>query len=161
MDADRSAARAVADTAAGLILASVEVTAPLERAFRALATSEIVAWWVRPGIFDTREWQAELRAGGLWLASGVGAAGPYSLEGRFVEVDPPRRLVHTWHPAGTDAPTTTVTYTLEAIGARTRITLRHEGFTAADACVNTALGWETSFARLAELLARESAQPPA
>jgi uncharacterized protein YndB with AHSA1/START domain len=49
-------ARAVADLAEGLILASVEVATAPERVFQALASKEITEWWVRPGVFDTREW---------------------------------------------------------------------------------------------------------
>ncbi len=51
----QSRARAVADLAEGEILASVEIAAPPERVFRALASKEIVDWWVRPGVFNTTE----------------------------------------------------------------------------------------------------------
>jgi uncharacterized protein YndB with AHSA1/START domain len=59
-------ARAVADVAEGLVLASVEVAAAPERVFQALASKEITDWWVRPGVFDTREWTGDVRrvAGG-------------------------------------------------------------------------------------------------
>src|SRR5438105_10764934 len=121
-------ARAVADLSEGLILASVELPAPLERVFQALASEDVRRWWVRPGVFDTREWSADLREGGRWRASGVGGGKPYVLEGEFLEVDPPRRLVHTWRAAGAPvAAATTVTYALEAVGDGTRITLRHSG----------------------------------
>ena len=52
-------ARAVADLAEGEILASVEVAAAPERVFRALASQDIVNWWVRPSVFDTREWAGD------------------------------------------------------------------------------------------------------
>jgi uncharacterized protein YndB with AHSA1/START domain len=48
-----SPGRAVADLAEGYILASVEIAARPERVFRALASDEIVDWWVRPGVFHT------------------------------------------------------------------------------------------------------------
>jgi len=156
-------ARAVADTADGLLLASVEVAAPPERVFRALASREVVGWWIRPGAFDTREWTGDLRVGGPWRASGVARGNPYGLEGEFLEVDPPRRLVHTWHVVGTPGPTTTVTYLVEPLGGGTRVTLRHEGFASSEVCINTCIGWEMSFARLAEILASEfvaSEAPP-
>jgi hypothetical protein len=47
---------------------------------------------------------------------------------------------------------TTVSYELEPTASGTRITLRHEGFASPQACTNTAIGWETSFERLKELL---------
>jgi uncharacterized protein YndB with AHSA1/START domain len=150
-----SSVRAVADLAEGNILASVELAAPPERVFRALASREILDWWVRPGVFGTREWTGDVRVGGRWGASGVGGGRPYAFEGEFLEIDPPRKLVHTWRGVGAPGAPTTVTYVLEPLGGGTRITLRHSGFTSRETCNNTAIGWETSFERLAEILAQE------
>jgi hypothetical protein len=69
-------ARAVADLREGLILASVEVAASPEGVCRALASNEITHWWVRPGVFDTREWTGDVRAGGRWRASGMTRGDP-------------------------------------------------------------------------------------
>ena len=147
-----STARAVADLSEGLILATVEIKASPERVFRALASKEIIEWWVRPGVFDTREWTGDLRVGGRWEASGVGKTGPYSLEGEFLEIDPPRRLVHTWHPVGAPAAaTSTVTYMLEPSEGGTRITLRQSGILSRDSSLGIGAGWETSFQKLEEL----------
>lgn len=143
----------MADVHAGLVLATVGVAAPPERVFEALASHEIVDWWVRPGVFDTREWTGDVRPGGAWEATGIGRGKPYALAGEFVDVDPPRRLVHTWRLVGATGGVTTVTYLLQPIDTGTRLTLRHTGFTAAAGCIDTAIGWETSFQRLAELLA--------
>jgi uncharacterized protein YndB with AHSA1/START domain len=154
----QSRARAAADLAEGCILASVEVGAPPERVFRALASNEVVSWWVRPGVFDTRKWDGDVRPGGRWQASGIGGGKPYALEGEFLEVDPARRLVHSWHGVGAPGAPTTVTYVLEPFDGGTRVTLRHSGFTSREVCANTCIGWETSFERLAELLARPSRQ---
>ena len=152
---ENSRARAVADTAERYLLASVEIVAPPERVFHALASNEVVDWWVRPGVFDTREWTGDVRVGGRWRGSGVFKDRPYVLEGEFLEVDPPRKLAHTWHPGGAPGASTTVTYLLEPRDRGTRITLRHSGFALSEACINTAIGWETSFERLAEILAPE------
>jgi uncharacterized protein YndB with AHSA1/START domain len=157
-DLENPRARAVADLAEGLILASVAVAAPPERVFRALASKEVVDWWVRPGVFDTREWAGDVGVGGRWRASGIGRSRPYVLEGQFVEVEPPRRLAHTWHAVGAPGALTTVTYLLDAVHNGTRITLRHSGFVSREACDNTAIGWETSLERLADFLAPE--RPP-
>src|SRR5262245_2233883 len=147
-----SRARAVADLARGEILASVEVAAPPERVFQALTSDEVLDWWVRPGVFDTTERAGDVRVGGRWQASGTGNGRPYTLEGEFLEVEPPRKLVHTWHPVGAPVAPSTVTYLLEQLDGGTRITLRHAGFTTSEPCANTCIGWETSFERLAELL---------
>ena len=154
---ESSRARAVADHE-GRILASVEIAAPPERVFHALTTKEIVDWWVRPGVFDTKKWSGDVRVGGRWRASGHAHGQPYVLEGEFLEVDPPRKLVHTWQRAGAPGQRLIVTYLLEALDGGTRITLRHEGFVALEPCTGACIGWETSFEHLAELV---SGQPVA
>jgi uncharacterized protein YndB with AHSA1/START domain len=146
-------ARAVADLEERTILASVELAASPERVFRALSSPEITNWWVRSGVFDTRTWTGDVRPGGAWRASGVARGKDYELEGEFLEVGPSRRLVHTWKAVDPPGATTTVTYLLEQIDAGTRVTLRHSGFDSPAVCTNTAIGWETSFERLAEILA--------
>jgi uncharacterized protein YndB with AHSA1/START domain len=148
-------ARAVADLAEGHLLASVEIAAAAERVFRALASEEITKWWVRPGVFDTREWAGSVRIGGRWRAAGMTRGEPYVQEGEFLEIESPRRLVHTWEGAGTPAQPSTVTYLLERVDGGTRLTLRHTGFVSRDRCQAFAIGWETSFERLAEILAPE------
>jgi len=119
----RDAARAVADVVEGELLASVEIPATPERVFRALASKEVTQWWVRPGVFDTREWTGDVRAGGHWGASGLARGNPYALEGEFTTVDPPRKLVHTWIAVGEPGWPMTVTYHLEKIDVGTRIKL--------------------------------------
>jgi uncharacterized protein YndB with AHSA1/START domain len=148
-------ARAVADLAEGLVLASVDVAAAPQRVFQALASKEITEWWVRPGVFDTREWTGDVRRGGRWRASGMTRGEPYVQEGEFLEVESPRRLVHTWERAGKPGVASTVTYLVEPIDGRTRVTLRHQGFASRDMCSAFAIGWETSLERLAEILAPE------
>ena len=145
-------ARAVADPAERDLLAGVVVAVSPERAFRALASEEITHWWVRPGVFDTREWTGEVRRGGRWRAAGMSRGQPYAQGGEFVEVDAPQRLVHTWDGVGPAGAPSTLRYLLEPVAGGTRITLRQSGFASREACDNFAIGWETSFERLAELL---------
>ena len=149
-------ARAVADFAEGYILASVEVMAPPERVFRALSSNEIIDWWVRPGVFNTTEWTGEAQVGGHWRASGEARGRPYVLEGKFLEFDPPRKLVFTWHGPGASDMATTVTYLLEGVDGGTRVTLRHAGLASRESCIGTCLGWESSFERLAEIIAAKA-----
>lgn len=152
MNIDLSRARAVADLAEGLVLATVEIAAPPERVFRALASEEIVNWWVNPGVFDTREWAGDVRVGGRWQASGVARGQPYTLEGEFLEVDPPRKLVHTWHRVGAPGAPSTVSYLLDPVDGGTRITLRHWDIPAPEFTAANCAGWETSFEQLARHL---------
>ena len=152
---DDSRARAVADLSEGFILASVEVAAAPERVFLALASKEICQWWVRPGVFDTRGWTGDVRAGGRWRASGMTRGEPYVQEGEFLQVESPRWLVHTWEGAGKTGAASTVSYCVEPIDGRTRVTLRHLGFASRQMCSAFAIGWETSLERLAEILSPE------
>jgi uncharacterized protein YndB with AHSA1/START domain len=145
-------ARSVADLAEGYVLASVEIAAAPERVFRALASEEITAWWVRPGVFDTREWAGTVRVGGRWRVAGMTRGEPYVQEGEFLEIESPRKLAHTWEGLGTTAGPSTVTYMLERMDGGTRVTLRHMGFASRDRCQAFAIGWETSLERLAEIL---------
>jgi uncharacterized protein YndB with AHSA1/START domain len=149
-----AAPRAAADLDAGFILATVEVLGRPERVFEALTSPEVTRWWMRPGVFDTRTWEGDASVGGRWRATGVGPAGPYTLDGEFLEVEPPRRLVQTWNDPQWPRSASTFSYDLTPTPSGTRITLRHEGgFALPVICANTCLGWESSFARLAELFA--------
>ena len=151
-------ASAVADLARGEILAAVELGAAPDRVFRALASPEITKWWVRPGVFDTREWSGNLRVGGRWRAAGMTRGQPYVQEGAFVEIESPRRLVHTWESAANPGSASTVTYQLDLVPGGTRLTLRHSGFASRDVCDAFAIGWQTSFDRLAEVLAADGSE---
>jgi uncharacterized protein YndB with AHSA1/START domain len=150
---EKSRARAVAELGDDTVLARVEIAALPERVFRALASAEICQWWVRPGVFDTREWEGDVRVGGRWRASGIGNGRPYVLEGEFLEVDPPRKLVHTWQAAGALGAPSTVSYLLEPVVGGTRLTLRHSGITGTQILANIGTGWETSLDKLAEIMA--------
>jgi uncharacterized protein YndB with AHSA1/START domain len=140
----RSAARAVADFEQGTILASVEIAAPPERVFRALTSQELVEWWGAEGVYQTKEWSADLRVGGRWRATGVTADGkPYVVDGEFIEVDPPRKLVQTWNPDWDGGHVTRLTYRLEPIPDGTRVTVKHEGFQSrAESIASHTEGWE-------------------
>jgi uncharacterized protein YndB with AHSA1/START domain len=137
-----SKARSVADFTDGKIVATVEIEAPPERVFRALASEEIVHWWGADGIYKTTEWTGDVRPGGHWRASGIEADGKrFAVEGEYLETDPPHKLVHTWKPTWDPGSATTVTYRLEAIEGGTRVTLHHSGFTSRESCANHTDGW--------------------
>jgi len=151
-----SRVHAVVDAATGHIVVSVELAATPERTFRAISSKDITRWWVRPGVFDTREWSGDLRVGGRWHTSGMMRGQPYTLEGAFLEIDAPNKLVHTWEGAGNAASPSTVSYVLEPLDDGTRLTLRHSGLASPDVSSRFATGWETSLERLVEILAAES-----
>lgn len=153
-----STVRAVADLGEGLVLATVEVAGPPDRAFQALTSDEIVGWWVRQGVFDTREWSGDVQVGGRLESFGLVMCRPYSLHGEYEAIERPNRLVHTYQRGDVpDDAVSTVSYVLDPTESGTRITLRHWGFSSPEVCTNNCVGWETSFARLADLLSGEAA----
>ena len=152
-DHKSTTARAVTHADTRSLEASVELAASPERVFHALSSSEVTDWWVRPGVFDTREWTADVRPGGRWRASGVSRGQPYVAGGDIVEVDAPRKLVHTWDGIGAPAAPSTLTYELQRVPNGTRLVLRQTGFASEMACREFAAGWQTSFERLEQMFA--------
>jgi uncharacterized protein YndB with AHSA1/START domain len=71
-------------------------------------------------------------------------------EGRFVEVDPPRRIVFTWgwrdHPVAPGS--TRVEVTFEAVDGGTRVVLQHSGLPDAAQVDQHRQGWELYLGRL-------------
>jgi uncharacterized protein YndB with AHSA1/START domain/uncharacterized protein YciI len=155
----RDKARAVADLTEGTIVATVEIEAPAARIFRALTTGEeITRWWGSPETYQTTEWSGDVRPGGRWHAEGVAADGSkFSVEGEFVEVDPPRKLVQTWKPEWDGGNVTKLTIRLDPIAGGTRLTLWHSGFSGRpDSCRGHGEGWE----RVLAWLDRHVVAPP-
>ncbi|MBV8638828.1 MAG: SRPBCC domain-containing protein [Candidatus Eremiobacteraeota bacterium] len=130
---------------------AAELPASPERVFRALTSDEIVRWWVRAGVFDTREWTGDVRPGGMWHASGMARGNPYTLDGEYLEVDAPKKLVHTWQLNGMPL-VTTVTYELQRTERGTQLTVRHAGCSSEEAREINRTGWETSIDALRRLL---------
>jgi hypothetical protein len=56
--------RAVADAAAGIIIAVADIDGPPERVFDALTTDEVVKWWKNPELYRTAEFNADRRVCG-------------------------------------------------------------------------------------------------
>ena len=140
----RGNARAIADVTGGLVLATVEIAAPVERVFRALTTDEITKWWGSSDTYRTTGWSSKLEVGGSWKASGVGKDGSeFSVGGEYLEIDPPQKIVQTWKPDWEEGAATKLTYRLERIETGTRVTVRHEGFgDRVESCRSHANGWE-------------------
>lgn len=106
--------------------------------------SELAAWWGSDDMYRTSDWKLDLRSGGKWSARAQGADGTaMTLDGEFLEVDPPRRLVFTWRPSWDGYAVTTVRYDLEPTAAGTRVRVTHSGFGDRDmAAAGTGEGWK-------------------
>jgi uncharacterized protein YndB with AHSA1/START domain len=108
-------------------------------------------------MYRITEWKADLRPGGKWSSVGVEADGTsFRVDGEYLEVDPPRLLVHTWIPSfssipqygsamGTLAAARTWLATARATkdGDRDAVKMRHSGFAGnAKSAGEHRKGWE-------------------
>jgi uncharacterized protein YndB with AHSA1/START domain len=128
----------------GVITASIEIAAPPEAVFRAISSPEITQWWGADDMYRVVKWVGDVRPGGTWQADTAAAGGGPEMivRGKFLVVDPPRVLEHTWEPSWEDFLSTTVRYTLTPTPTGTRVDVRHSGFAAAAAAgQDHAEGW--------------------
>jgi uncharacterized protein YndB with AHSA1/START domain len=91
------------------VIAEIFIAAPPARVFQAISDpSQLPKWWGQSDMYNVTKATMDVRPGGKWRSDGVGADGkPFYVEGEYLEVDPPRLLVHTWR-GSYDAPQETV-----------------------------------------------------
>ena len=120
------------------------IAAPPERVFQAITDpAQTSQWWGQKGMYRITGGHSDVRPGGKWRSEGVGADGKkFSVDGEYLEVDPPRLLVHTWNPSYKEHPKqTTVRWELEPrsvhglqqtgphkMGTETAVKIEHSGF---------------------------------
>lgn len=90
------------------VIAEVFIAAPPARVFQAISDpTQLPKWWGQPGLYHVTKSTMDVRPGGKWRSDGIGADGKaFYVEGEYLEVDPPRLLVHTW--TGSYSPEKTV-----------------------------------------------------
>ena len=143
------------------VIAEIFIAAPPARVFQAISDpTQLPRWWGQDGLYRVTKSTMDLRPGGKWRSDGRGADGTeFYVEGEYLEVDPPRRLVHTWIASYMRSLKTVVYWDLEPqsvhnlhpngprkAGTGTLVKLRHEGFAGApQAAVNHGEGWKRVF----------------
>jgi uncharacterized protein YndB with AHSA1/START domain len=97
--------------------------------------------------------ELDARAGGTYRVAVVPG---HTASGEFVEVDPPRRLVHTWgwepgEEGANPVPpgSSTIEYELIPEGNGTKLRFTHRGLPTKEAGESHEHGWDHYFARLA------------
>jgi uncharacterized protein YndB with AHSA1/START domain len=150
------------------------IAAPPARVFQAITDpKEMPRWWGAAGLYHITEWKADLRVGGKWSSDGVGADGKkFRVEGEYLEIDPPRLLVHTWFHDWGNPWRTVVRWELEPhtvhglhpdgphrAGTGTMVRIRHQGFAGHLASAREhsegwkrVLGWLAAFAEKGETI---------
>jgi uncharacterized protein YndB with AHSA1/START domain len=126
------------------ILAEIFIAAPPARVFEAIADpKQLTQWWGQKGTFKVLQSKYDLRPGGRWSYEGVGPNDtPFHMEGKYLEVDPPRLLVQTRKADWVGNFETIVRWELEPrdvhglhgsgthkVGTGTLVKVRHSGFT--------------------------------
>ncbi|MCW2886082.1 MAG: hypothetical protein JWL58_2944 [Streptosporangiaceae bacterium] len=120
---------------------SIDIAAPPDVVFAHLVTAEGMLAWMGQ--------HAELQPapGGAFAVDINGSP----IRGRYLEVDPPHRVVVSWGVAGSDdhpPGSSRVEFTLTATGTGTRLDLVHSGLPPSRAPLH-AEGWKHFLARLA------------
>jgi len=126
-----------------VVIVEVFIAAPPARVFEAITDSnQTPQWWGQQGNYRITEWQADLRPGGKWSSVGANSDGTsIRVDGEYIEVDPPRLLVHTWNAPWCGNLETVVRWELEPTnvhglhpsgpkraGTGTLLRIRHQGF---------------------------------
>lgn len=122
----------------------IQIAAPPARVFAAVTDPrQVPQWWGQQGMYRITHWKNDLRPGGKWRSEGSGGDGkPFHVEGEYLEVDPPRLLVHTWNPSYRELPTTVVRWELQVHNGGTLLKLSHSGFAGhAEAARDHSQGW--------------------
>lgn len=140
------------------VVVELFIAAPPARVFQAITDpTQTSQWWGQKGMYRITEAKTDLRPGGQWASHGVGEDGkPFGVEGEYLEIDPPRLLVHTWKPSYSDLRNTVVRWELEArdahglhhqsphrLGTGTLVRVRHSGFAGnTESCKAHGEGWK-------------------
>jgi uncharacterized protein YndB with AHSA1/START domain len=144
------------DQAGGWVLElKCVLAAPRERIFRTLTEpAELVTWWGPHG-FTTPEAELNLNVGGSYrLAMQPPEGDLFHLSGEFLEIDPPSRLVYTfhWEEPDPDDRETIVMLSLAAVGNATEVTLTQGEFATEARLALHRSGWTDSFEKLREFV---------
>jgi uncharacterized protein YndB with AHSA1/START domain len=148
----------------GTVAARTDTTLRLRRRFEA-SPERVFAAWTRPGAlrlwwcpagWHPTEIEVDLRLEGTYRLSMSrgGDACQVAVHGRFLEIQPGRKLVYTWRWDGAfpHMPETTVTVEFQAVAGGTEIRLRQEAL-AMPFCVQHLSGWLAALNRLTRIVA--------
>jgi len=154
------------------VIAEIFIAAPPARVFQAISDpTQLPRWWGQGGLYRVTKSTMDLRPGGKWRSDGVGSDGQeFYVEGEYLEVDPPRLLVHTWKGSYGPPITTVVRWELEArevhglhpsgpkkSGTGTFLRVRQEGFgREVESAISHGEGWKRVLGWLEAYVLQES-----
>lgn len=126
--------------------------APPEAVYEAITDPAKFALWMGPEGSAVTVHHMNLTLGGeLRFTVKLPGDGPeFTLFGFYEEIEPPRRLVHSWAMVGDDE-VSTIVFDLEPHGEGTRLQLNHHGLTRPEDVGQNQAGWTHQLDRLEAL----------
>jgi len=124
--------------------------ASCEQLYRCFTEPEHVTHWFGPKGVTCTDVQIDARSGGRYRIAMANSEGnPVVVLGRFLELDPPRRICMTWAWESQPKDETRVTLRFDPVGDGSLLTLTHDQFETATASRAHSEGWASSFDCLA------------
>jgi uncharacterized protein YndB with AHSA1/START domain len=131
-------------------------TAPREEVFRAWTDPELLRrWWAAGRNWEAKLAETDVRVGGRYRLAmrDTDSGAEHTVQGRYVEVDPPARLVYTWTWEDADKDSASadsiVTVEFQEEDGETTVVLTHDGITDAQSREGHAHGWSGCLDNLA------------
>ncbi len=137
-----------------------ELPAPPAAVFAAFTDAGALMRWLRPFGVEPVAAAVDFESGGWFRLELAGRHGQWTISGKFLEAEPPRRLRFSWESPVTYGRPTIVTLDIIGLGAdvtRTRLALIHERLAGALAVERHEAFWSDVLARLSEDLAERAA----
>ena len=128
---------------------TVYIAAPVERVWNALVDSDVTRqYW---GHENRSDW----KPGSRWEHVRVGPDGVVDVAGRVIEIDPPHRLVTSWHSPdaeGDPARTSQVTYEITPMGEESKLVVTHSDLNEPGMRAGVSAGWPLVLSSLKSFL---------
>ncbi|WP_138380966.1 SRPBCC family protein [Luteithermobacter gelatinilyticus] len=145
------------DAAARTLVLEWEFHAPVERVYDAWTKPEYLVQWWGPEGMTVPTYEMDVREGGKWQTTMVNAAGEaYTVQGKYVTLERPTRLVMTWAwlTEGVPGHETLVEVTLQQTEAGTRLRLVQKVFDTEEQKTSHHEGWTSSLHCLERFLSQ-------
>lgn len=124
-----------------------DFAAPRQRVFEAWTNPEVLRrWWAAGPDWDTPEAEVDLRVGGAYRTTMRNAddGSRHTLEGEYLEIDPPARLVYTWNwvdEPGSPTENSRITVEFTEAEGITTVELTQTGLVSEESRANHEHGW--------------------
>ena len=129
-----------------------------ERVYRAFVDADAMAKWLPPHGFTGKVHHLDARVGGSYKMSfsNLGTGSSHSFGGRYLELEPGRKIVHTDKFDDPNLPgEMKVTIALKPVSVGTDVSIVQEGIPDAIPVEACYLGWQESLMLLAQLVTPE------